>query len=63
MKLMLVGLQKQGKTTLLSRLREVNEVDNNPTTFTERVMGSDTPSMSTSFRPATFLKKFGVREG
>ena len=63
MKLMLVGLQKQGKTTLLSRLREVNEVDTNTTTFTERVTGGEAPPITTSFKPSALLKRFGVREG
>ena len=61
---MLVGLQKQGKTTLLSRLREVTEVDVSSSTFTDRVMGNDNVAMSTSFRPAAALmKRFGPREG
>ena len=60
---MLVGLQKQGKTTLLSRLREVNEVDTNTTTFTERVTGGEAPPITTSFKPSALLKRFGVREG
>ena len=39
LKLMLVGLQKMGKTTLLSRLREVNEAQMIASTFNERVKG------------------------
>ena len=64
MKLMLVGLQNRGKTSLLARLKEVNEVESNATTFNERVMGSDqttNPSITTSFRP--FLKRLGIKEG
>ena len=61
---MLVGLQKQGKTTLLSRLREITEVDVSSTTFTDRVMGNDNPSMTSSFKPAAALfKRFGPRGG
>ena len=41
LKLMLVGLQRMGKTTLLSRLREVNEVHMTASTFNERVRGED----------------------
>ena len=37
LKLMLVGLQRMGKTTLLSRLKEVNETITSATTFTQRV--------------------------
>jgi Leucine-rich repeat (LRR) protein len=36
LKLMLVGFQKQGKTTLLSNLTDVNEINNTATTFTMR---------------------------
>ena len=39
MKLMLVGPQAQGKTSLLARLREVNEAKFVPSTFTSRVKG------------------------
>lgn len=46
MKLMLVGLQKMGKTTLLSRLREVNEEASQYSTFLQRVAGEDTISAS-----------------
>ena len=38
---MLVGLQKMGKTTLLSRLREVNESTTAASTFNERVKGEE----------------------
>ena len=41
MKLMLVGLQKMGKTTLLSRLREINEAQMVVSTFNERVKGEE----------------------
>ena len=41
LKLMLVGLQRMGKTTLLSRLREVNEAQVTASTFNERVKGED----------------------
>ena len=41
LKLMLVGLQKMGKTTLLSRLREVNESTTAASTFNERVKGEE----------------------
>ena len=36
---MLVGLQAQGKTSLLARLREVNETKFIPSTFNSRVKG------------------------
>lgn len=39
MKLMLVGLQKQGKTTILAHLTEVNETDSAPSTFMARTTG------------------------
>ena len=39
MKLMLVGLQAQGKTSLLAKLREVNEDRFMPSTFSSRVKG------------------------
>ena len=60
---MLVGLQNRGKTSLLSRLREVNEVESSTTTFNERVMGNEqtNTSISTSFKP--LLKRFGIKEG
>ncbi len=63
MKLMLVGLQNRGKTSLLSRLREVNEIESSATTFNERVMGSEqtNSSITTSFKP--FLKRLGIKEG
>ena len=38
---MLVGLQKMGKTTLLTRLREVNETTTAASTFNERVRGEE----------------------
>jgi small GTP-binding protein len=41
LKLMLVGLQKMGKTTLLSKLREVNESTTAASTFNERVKGEE----------------------
>lgn len=41
MKLMLVGYQKMGKTTLLSRLREVHEKVTPFTTFTQRITGEE----------------------
>ncbi len=41
MKLMLVGYQKMGKTTLLSRLKEVHEKVTPFTTFTQRVTGEE----------------------
>lgn len=40
LKLMLVGLQKMGKTTLLSRLTEVAESPLPATTFSQRVTGT-----------------------
>ena len=38
---MLVGLQRMGKTTLLSRLKEVNETSSVSSTFNERVKGEE----------------------
>ena len=46
MKLMLVGLQKQGKTTLLAHLKEKNEVRSPATTFNQRIKGEPAPSQS-----------------
>ena len=43
MKLMLVGLQKQGKTTILAHLTEVNETDTPPSTFMARTSVERTP--------------------
>ena len=43
LKLMLVGLQKMGKTTLLAHLRECNEATSPATTFTQRV-GREEPT-------------------
>ena len=45
---MLVGLQRMGKTTLLSRLREVNEAPMTPSTFNERVRGEEGTKQSPS---------------
>lgn len=60
---MLVGLQKQGKTTLLSRLREINEVKTSVGTFNERIEGEN-PSVAASIKPAVgFFKKFENRDG
>ena len=57
MKLMLVGLQKKGKTTLLSRLREINESNTPPTQhFTQRV--GDAP-MAASLRASSGKKSKG----
>ena len=44
MKLMLVGLQKQGKTTILAHLTEVNETDTPPSTFMARTSVERTPT-------------------
>ena len=44
MKLMLVGLQKQGKTTILAHLTEVNETDTPPSTFMARTSVEKTPT-------------------
>ena len=44
LKLMLVGLQKQGKTTLLSRLTEMNEVEHLASTYSSRMSGDPTAS-------------------
>ena len=41
---MLVGLQKQGKTTLLSRLTEMNEVEHLASTYSSRMSGDPTAS-------------------
>ena len=41
---MLVGLQKQGKTTLLSRLTEINEVDHLASTYSSRTSGDPASS-------------------
>ena len=46
---MLVGLQAQGKTSLLARLREVNETRFVPSTFTSRVKG-DHQKIGDSYR-------------
>ena len=61
MKLMLVGLQKQGKTTLLSRLRDINEVETTLSTFNERIKGENS-TVSTSFKAPAFLRRYGPRE-
>ena len=52
MKLMLVGYQRMGKTTLLSRLREVHEKVTPFTTFTQRVTGEE-PAKPKKGRPGT----------
>lgn len=62
MKLMLVGLQKQGKTTLLSRLREINEVRTPVSTFNERIEG-ESVTVAASVKPSGFFKKLGSRDG
>ena len=60
---MLVGLQKQGKTTLLSRLREINEVKTSVGTFNERIEGEN-PLIAASVKPsAGFFRKFENRDG
>jgi len=43
LKLMLVGLQKRGKTTLLARLTELNEIEQVATTYNSRNSG-ETPA-------------------
>ena len=49
---MLVGLQRMGKTTLLQKLREVNEVsDTSHTTFNQRVTGEASVSPAASSNP------------
>ena len=55
LKLMLVGLQRMGKTTLLFRLRELNEAHMIVSTFNERVKGEE----GKAHRP----KKKGGEEG
>ena len=45
---MLVGLQKMGKTTLLSRLTEVAESSPPVSTFTQRVTGTGADVLSAS---------------
>ena len=60
---MLVGLQKQGKTTLLSRLREINEAKTSVATFNERIEGEN-PSVAASIKPTVgFFKKIENRDG
>uniref|UniRef100_A0A1X7UH02 non-specific serine/threonine protein kinase n=1 Tax=Amphimedon queenslandica TaxID=400682 RepID=A0A1X7UH02_AMPQE len=67
MKLMLVGLQKQGKTTLLTRLREINEVRTPISTFNERKEG-ETVSAAVSLKPggitgaSSFFRRIGSRD-
>ena len=58
---MLVGLQKQGKTTLLTRLRDINEVETTLSTFNERIKGENS-TVSTSFKAPSFLRRYGPRE-
>ena len=62
MKLMLVGLQKQGKTTLLTRLREINETRTSVATFNERIEGENI-SVAPSIKPAGFFKRTGSSSG
>lgn len=68
MKLMLVGLQKQGKTTLLTRLREINEVRTPISTFNERKEG-ESMSAAVSLKPSSatgpvgFFRKIGSKDG
>lgn len=47
MKLMMVGYQKMGKTTILSRLCETHERVTPSTTFLQRVTGEEPPSPKT----------------
>lgn len=64
---MLVGLQKQGKTTLLTRLREINEVRTPISTFNERKEG-ETVSAAVSLKPggitgaSSFFRRIGSRD-
>ncbi len=60
MKLMLVGLQKMGKTTLLSRLRDVSEEATPHTTFSQRITGEEPLTASTSKRLSTRRKGVSV---
>lgn len=52
---MLVGFQRMGKSTLLSRLKEVRESATPLTTFTQRVTGEAPPT------PARGKKRNGLR--
>lgn len=56
---MLVGFQKMGKTTLLSRLTEVAESSPSPvTTFSQRVTG--TGSADNLYASGAFSKSFAL---
>lgn len=59
---MLVGLQKQGKTTLLSRMREINEARTPVSTYNERVEG-EIVSAAPSLKPAGFFRRVGSASG
>jgi Leucine-rich repeat (LRR) protein len=62
MKLMLVGLQKQGKTTLLSRLREINEAKTAVTTYNDRIE-RESVSVTASVKPTSFFRKILSKDG
>ncbi len=55
---MLVGLQKMGKTTLLSRLRDVNEEATPHSIFSQRISGEEPLTASTTRKLS--LKRKGV---
>lgn len=54
---MLVGLQKMGKTTLLSRLTEVAESPPPATTFSQRVTGTGSDNFNAS---GAYSKSFAL---